>query len=71
MNKIFYIITTDLKSFFYIIPMKIQTLVVSCDEFVYACIIEICCQSSELVFNRLHIFIATHARAAPKTASSV
>jgi hypothetical protein len=30
--KLFYIITTDLKSFSYIIPMKIQALVL-CDEF--------------------------------------
>jgi hypothetical protein len=41
--------------------MKIQTLVVSCDEFMYACIIEIYHHSIEPVFNRLlHFFIATH-----------
>jgi hypothetical protein len=39
---------------------------------VYACMVEICCQSSEFVFNRLlDIFIPTHAHATPKTASSV
>jgi hypothetical protein len=43
-KKIFYIITTELKPFFYIIPMKIQAPVVSCDEFLYACIVEICRQ---------------------------
>jgi hypothetical protein len=43
--------------------MKIQAL--SCDEFLYACIVESCRQSTELVFNRLlHFFIATDARAA-------
>jgi hypothetical protein len=47
-----YIITTDLKSFFYIISMKIQALV-SCDEFLYACNVEICRQSIEPVFNPL------------------
>jgi hypothetical protein len=50
--------------------MKIQALV-SCDEFLYDCSVEICRQSTEPVFKRLHLFIATHARAAPKTASSV
>jgi hypothetical protein len=63
----FYNITTDLKSFFYIIRMKIQAPVASCDEFPYPCIMEICRQSIESVFNRLlHFFIATHARAAQK-----
>jgi hypothetical protein len=65
MSKIknyFYIITTDLKSFFYITPMKMQAPVISYDEFLYACIVEICCQSTEPVFNRLlHFFIATNA----------
>jgi hypothetical protein len=43
--------------------MKIQALV-SCDEFLYACIVEICLSSIELVSNRLlHFFIATHRRA--------
>jgi hypothetical protein len=47
--------------------MKIQALVISCDEFLYAYIVEICRQSTEPVFNRLrHFFIATHARAAQK-----
>jgi hypothetical protein len=47
--------------------MKIQALVVSCDEFQYACIIKICCQSTEPVFNcLLHFFIATHVCAAQK-----
>jgi hypothetical protein len=36
--------------FIYIIPKKIQTLV-SCDEFLYACVVELCRQSTELVFN--------------------
>ena len=54
-------ITTDIKSFFYKIPMKIQAFAVSCDEFLYACIIEICHQSIESVFScLLHFFIATH-----------
>jgi hypothetical protein len=52
--------------------MKMQGLAVSCDEFLYARMVEICRQSIESVFNRpLHFFIATHARASPKTASSV
>jgi hypothetical protein len=55
-KKIIYIITTDIKSFFYIIPIKIQALVISCDEFLYVRIIEICCQFIELVFN---IFFAS------------
>jgi hypothetical protein len=47
--------------------MKIQALVVSCDEFIFVCIAEICRQSIELVFKRLlHFFIVTHARAAQK-----
>jgi hypothetical protein len=47
--------------------MKIQALVLSYKEFLYACIVEICRQSSESVFNRLfHFFIATHACAAQK-----
>jgi hypothetical protein len=51
MNKIkkFYAITRDLRSFFYIISMKIQALVVSCDKFLCACIIEVCHQSIEAV----------------------
>lgn len=36
--------------FIYIIPKKIQTLVL-CDEFLYACVAELCRQSTELVFN--------------------
>jgi hypothetical protein len=61
-----YIITVDLKSFFYIIPMKIQALV-SCDEFQYACVLEICRQSAELGFkHHFHFFIATHVHAAQK-----
>jgi hypothetical protein len=31
--------------------MKTQAFVVSCDEFLYACIVEICRQSIEPVFN--------------------
>jgi hypothetical protein len=47
--------------------MKIQAFVVSCDEILYACIVEICSQSNEVVFNCLfRFFIATHARAAQK-----
>jgi hypothetical protein len=47
--------------------MKIQELVVSCDEFLYACIVEICHQSTEAVFNHLlHFFIITHLYAAQK-----
>jgi hypothetical protein len=37
------------------------------DEFLYACIAEICRQSTEPVFNHLHQFIiATHARVTQK-----
>jgi hypothetical protein len=62
MIKIKKIITADLKSFFYVIPMKIQSLVISCDEFLYACIVEICCHSIESVFNHLlHFLIAVRA----------
>jgi hypothetical protein len=51
--------------------MKIQKLA-ACGEFLYAYIVEICRQSTGPVFNRLlHFFIATLARAAQKTASSV
>jgi hypothetical protein len=47
--------------------MKIRALLISCDEFLYAWIIEICRQSIEPVFNPLRrSFIATHARAAQK-----
>jgi hypothetical protein len=47
--------------------MKIQALAVSCDEFLYACTVEIWRHSIEPVFNRLLTFsIATHARAAQK-----
>jgi hypothetical protein len=50
---------------FYIIPMKVQAFVISCDVFLYVCIVEICRQSTEPVFNRLlHFFIVNHARAA-------
>jgi hypothetical protein len=64
-NKmLFYIITTDIKTFFYITPLEIQALVVLCDEFLFACIAEICCQFSEPVFNYLLQFIDTHARVA-------
>jgi hypothetical protein len=69
MNKInfFYIITTDLRSFFYIIAVKIQALIVLCDKFLYACIVEICRQFTEPVFQcLLHIYIATHAHVAQK-----
>jgi hypothetical protein len=46
--------------------MKIQALV-SCDAFLYACVVEICGQSIEQGFNSLlHYFIATHARAVQK-----
>jgi hypothetical protein len=68
MNKIrkiyIYIITADIKSFFYIIPIKIQALTI----FLYACILEICCQFTEPVFNLLlHFFIATHACACKRS----
>jgi hypothetical protein len=44
-----------------------QALVVSYGEFHYACIVEICHQSNELVFNHLlHFFIVTHVHAAQK-----
>jgi hypothetical protein len=47
--------------------MKIQALVILCDEFLYACIVEICRQSIEPVLYRfLHFFIATHVRVAQK-----
>jgi hypothetical protein len=47
------------------ISMKIQPLVASRDEFLYACIVEICIQSTALVINRLfHFFIAIHTLAA-------
>jgi hypothetical protein len=47
--------------------MKIQALVISCDEFLYACVIEICHQSIEPVFNHLlHFFIAAHVCATQK-----
>jgi hypothetical protein len=49
-------VITDLKSFFYIVPMKIQALVTSCDEFLYACSTEIRYQSTEPVFNPLMRF---------------
>lgn len=40
--------------------MKIQALA-SCDKFLYACIIELCHQSIEPVFNHLlHFFTGTH-----------
>jgi hypothetical protein len=66
LKKIFHIVITNLKSFFCIFPTKIQALV-SCDEFLYACIVEICRQSTEPVFDRLlHVCIATRARAVQK-----
>jgi hypothetical protein len=44
-----------------------QALVMSCDKLLYACVIEICCQFVEPVFNSLlHLFIATHACSAQK-----
>jgi hypothetical protein len=46
--------------------MKIRALVTFCDEFLYARIIEICCQSTESAFNHLHFFIATHVCAAQR-----
>jgi hypothetical protein len=47
--------------------MKIRALVISCDERLYACTIEICRQSIAPVFNHLlHSFIATHVRAVHK-----
>jgi hypothetical protein len=47
--------------------MKIQARVLSCDEFLYACTVEICRQSTKSVFNRLiHFFIVTNALAAQK-----
>jgi hypothetical protein len=60
-------IATDIKSFFYIISMKKQTLAVSCDEFPYSYIVETCHQSTESVFNcLLHFFITMHACASQK-----
>jgi hypothetical protein len=51
-----------LNRFFYTIPMKSWA---SCYEVLYACIIEICGQSIDPIFNHLlHFFITTHARAA-------
>lgn len=51
--------------------MTIQTLVL-CNEFMYACIIAVCCLSTEPVFDHiLHFFITMHACAAPSTASGV
>jgi hypothetical protein len=55
-RNIFNVINKNLKSFFFIILMKIQAFVVSCDEFLYACIVEICCQSTESAFNHLHCY---------------
>jgi hypothetical protein len=47
--------------------MKIQALVLSYDESLYVSIVEVCCQSIELVFNHLlHFFIATRVCAAQK-----
>jgi hypothetical protein len=45
--------------------MKIQAFVL-CDEFLYACIVEICRQSIELVFSCLLYSIITHACAIQK-----
>jgi hypothetical protein len=44
--------------------MKIPAVVVSCDQSLYACIVEICLQSTEL--NHLLHFIVTHARVSQK-----
>jgi hypothetical protein len=69
MNKqiLFYIIITGLKSFFCIILMKIQALVISCDKFLYVCIEEICLWSIGPVFDcLLHFFIAADAYATQK-----
>jgi hypothetical protein len=60
-----YIIASDLKSFFCLIPMKIQALVLWCDEFLHTCIVEIFRQSIEPVFDRLH-FITAHVHASQK-----
>jgi hypothetical protein len=46
--------------------MKIHAPVASCDEFLHVCIVEICRQSTESVFNHLHFFTTTHARATQK-----
>lgn len=47
--------------------MKIQTLVILCDEFLFACIAEVCCESTEPAFNHiLHFFIATCVHDAPE-----
>jgi hypothetical protein len=35
-KNLFYIITADLKSFFYVIPMKIHALITLCDKFLHA-----------------------------------
>jgi hypothetical protein len=64
---LFYIMTTDLKSFSYIIPMMVQVLVMLCAEFLHAYIVEICHQSIEPIFNHLlHFIIATHSCATQK-----
>lgn len=49
-----------LNHFFYIISFKILALAISCEEFLYACITDICCQSIEPVFNHLLQFYITH-----------
>jgi hypothetical protein len=49
---VFSIITADRTSFLYTILMKVQAVVL-CYKFLYACIVEICRQSTEHVFNRL------------------
>jgi hypothetical protein len=48
--------------------MKIQEFVVSYYEYLHACIVNFCHQSTEPVFNRLllHFVIAMHAHAAQK-----
>jgi hypothetical protein len=47
--------------------MKIQALVISCEEFLYACIVEIYRQSIDPVFNHLlHFFITAHSHATQK-----
>lgn len=45
--------------------MMILALIL-CDAFLYASTVEICRQSMEPVFNRLHFFIATYAHATQK-----
>jgi hypothetical protein len=65
LNLKMYIFSTDFKSFSYIIFLKIQVLR-SCNEFLYACIMEICHQSIDEALNSLHHYLCAWC---PKTSS--